>query len=821
MDPLSIGTGVIAIATLAAQVSSAFAKLRTLCRELPGRLYALNNEVADLECILGQLGLLIQTRQIHLGDNCYALPRILRQARDRLEELQVVIEKLTSAYRIAKVKLSAAGTWRKLHPKLQTIQDDLKGIKSNMNLILGASNSHDMMQVRLEIAAVSSIASRASDEQSCLKADINSTLNTVDDRIAKIENMLRWQTQQIQASQFEQMGSMYNIPQPAPSYRRSSSTSSDRRKTKTPDDITVKVTPYAIQCRRGCSCICHTRQTSTSPAVFNRILGQLFIGYTGIPSLSQKCDVRNCQKSVTRQISLEYWFPWTYVSSSIIRLRLGHGSSLGTTFQLETLRRVPDTAQCVTFALNGDIDGLKYLFRNGLASPRDVSSTRGYSVLRWALYGKQYKTCEFLIQAGADPDYRPIAARDNNPRNKACHFLLEGNLSSDAENALQVMTQGGHLDDFIDQAKFTRLHRIVLGLSLVSLEEELAVWPEDIDEPDAMGRTPLAWAAARGDQRACALLLSFGADPNAIDIQLSGPVSNAASQGHTTCVRLLLEAGADPDPPKPGGVKKGSPLNCAARNSNDVALLKTLLDFGADVDACGEDGITGLMHATRRDSASFAILLLDSGANINATSTSGSTPLTTAIIYNSHNVLRLILDRWHEYSACPRLTGPHLLQLVAQYADLETIEILIATDHFKIKYDERYANAEDYKDLMVNRPDRTDELDLSFSDFLSILNHIPTPRLDIDRMLETGPSHPADSSHCSPKRPTFTDGLFSCFGHDDAAQVANCGSNCMAGRTDSDDESDKSFRDALEDLNEHDSGERLGEKGPIRRLIVS
>ncbi|KAI3129366.1 hypothetical protein CBS147325_9606 [Penicillium roqueforti] len=47
------------------------------------------------------------------------------------------------------------------------------------------------------------------------------------------------------------------------------------------------------------------------------------------------------------------------------------------------------------------------------------------------------------------------------------------------------------------------------------------------------------------------------------------------------------------------------------------------------------------------------MLLLEYGANINSVSADGSTPLTTAIIYNSHNVLRLFLDRWHEYSICP------------------------------------------------------------------------------------------------------------------------------------------------------------------------
>ena len=153
---------------------------------------------------------------------------------------------------------------------------------------------------------------------------------------------------------------------------------------------------------------------------------------------------------------------------------------------------MPDNAQCVNFALNGNIEGLKYLFGNGLASPRDVSPARAYTLLRWALYGKQYATCEFLIHAGADPDYRPLAASDNSPRIKASHFLLEGGLPDAGVDALRLITKGGHYDDFIDESRFTQTHRIVLSLSLRSLEEELILHPEDINVQDAMGRTPLA-----------------------------------------------------------------------------------------------------------------------------------------------------------------------------------------------------------------------------------------------------------------------------------------------------------------------------------------
>ena len=238
-------------------------------------------------------------------------------------------------------------------------------------------------------------------------------------------------------------------------------------------------------CRPGCPCNCHLQTRSSTPGLVDRVFGQMFVGYAGLPFVSAKCDTDSCEKSQAAHISVEYWFPLGFAWSKILRLQLTYQTRIGPQFELSTLRRVPDSAQCVTFALNGNIDGLKDLFRRNLASPRDVSTTRGYSVLRWAMYGKQYQTCRFLLNAGADPDYRPIAASDNSPRNKAHQFLLMGGLSDDDAEALRCLTRG---DDFIDEQNYTTLHRIILGLSMGDLEEEIVSIPK-ISTPQ------MRWAA--------------------------------------------------------------------------------------------------------------------------------------------------------------------------------------------------------------------------------------------------------------------------------------------------------------------------------------
>lgn len=329
---------------------------------------------------------------------------------------------------------------------------------------------------------------------------------------------------------------------------------------------------------------------------------------------------------------------------------------------------------------------------------------------------------------------RPIAASDNSPRHKAHQFLLMGGISDEDEEALKCVTQES---DFIEEQNYTILHKIVLGLSLLDLEEEILRHPENINTPDVMGRTPLAWAACRGDERAIVTLLQHRAKVNTIDVQCSGVVGHAADRNYVTCVRLLLEAGADPDIAAAHGHKVGNPLNVAARNAKDPLILKTLLDFRADTESCGMDGMTALIHSARRDNANFAFLLLENGANINATSVAGETPLTTAIAYNSHNVLQLLLDRWFEYSECPRLKGPNLLQIVALYGNSETMAILAATDHLSLKYDHTYVLG-DFRSRLNARPDATEELSQAFEDLLIVIQQSPPARQDSEHFMESG-----------------------------------------------------------------------------------
>lgn len=254
-----------------------------------------------------------------------------------------------------------------------------------------------MMRIRVDLENISSVSSQSALGQITMQDEIKTSLvhhqdnmteslskvyQQVDQRIGHVEAMLKAQSIQFQANQNNQIGNSYGqVPYHTQRPPQTSGRQSQYPNYPRDETVSVRVTQNT-GCRLACSCTCHKKRSSTTPGLVDRVLGQMFVGYAGLPLLSPKCDTDSCKKSQAAHVSVEYWFPLGFVWSQIFRLQLTYHPNIGPQLELRSLRRVPDSAQCVNFALNGNIEGLKDLFKRGLASPRDVSTTRGYSVLR-------------------------------------------------------------------------------------------------------------------------------------------------------------------------------------------------------------------------------------------------------------------------------------------------------------------------------------------------------------------------------------------------------------------------------------------------------
>ena len=116
-----------------------------------------------------------------------------------------------------------------------------------------------------------------------------------------------------------------------------------------------------------------------------------------------------------------------------------------------------------------------------------------------------------------------------------------GDLLQEDEEALLCVTQGSE----IEEQNYSQVHRIILGLSLLDLEKQILAHLDAVNTTDIMGRTPLAWAACRGDDRAIVTLLRYGAKVNTLDIQNSAAVCHAPDRNHgsslpTRCKMIIV-----------------------------------------------------------------------------------------------------------------------------------------------------------------------------------------------------------------------------------------------------------------------------------------
>ena len=140
-DPLSVVASVIALATAAAQISKGISSLRHF-GEVPGRVYALKNEVSDLEGVLHQVRHALEQDSIAPDIEQGSLEQILVRTRDHLAGLAKALERVANACAGGKIKIiSKSNIWWKEKTLFKGFQEDIRSAKATLILMLGAANS--------------------------------------------------------------------------------------------------------------------------------------------------------------------------------------------------------------------------------------------------------------------------------------------------------------------------------------------------------------------------------------------------------------------------------------------------------------------------------------------------------------------------------------------------------------------------------------------------------------------------------------------------------------------------------------------------------
>lgn len=248
-----------------------------------------------------------------------------------------------------------------------------------------------------------------------------------------------------------------------------------------------------------------------------------------------------------------------------------------------------------------------------------------------------------------------------------------GNLGDpDTLNDFRVMFED---HDFLDSRAFRPLHKIVLGLTDMSLKQYLKLTTHDIEAVDVEHRTALAWAASRCDIDAVRTLLQFGADANSSTAWGHRPLHLAAqNRFHSPCevFNELIRHKADVNAVD---YWNRTALVYASGNYDDIEPISILVTQKTNLDVRDRRLRTALGYAVRLRNPKHAKYLYSAGADPNLPDEFGVSPFVEAIRTQGHDTMRLLLP-----ASLPQHIQPHgssLLHFVAKFGDVKVFKILL------------------------------------------------------------------------------------------------------------------------------------------------
>lgn len=120
--------------------------------------------------------------------------------------------------------------------------------------------------------------------------------------------------------------------------------------------------------------------------------------------------------------------------------------------------------------------------------------------------------------------------------------------------------------------------------------------------------------------------------------------------------------------------ENGDTFLIAASRQGSLKIVKSLIGYGADVNAKNNDGRTALMLTSNLE---IAKLLIYSGADVNAKNNNGGTALTRAVYWDKLEVAKLLIDNGADVNAKDDEFGQTALTQAVNWDRLEIAKLLI------------------------------------------------------------------------------------------------------------------------------------------------
>jgi ankyrin repeat protein/thiol-disulfide isomerase/thioredoxin len=263
-------------------------------------------------------------------------------------------------------------------------------------------------------------------------------------------------------------------------------------------------------------------------------------------------------------------------------------------------------------AAAGHLAVIKVLIENDAAV--DARDTQGRTPLMWAASKGQVEAVKALLDAGAEiaaatlSGWTPLHYASSESQPAAVKLLIERGAPTDARNS------AGNTPAQVAPV-------VAPGPAESSTAPAGAAKP--IDALNERGFSKLHMAAMGGAAQAAATLLKQGADVNVRQGTYQGtPLQYAAAAGHLAVVKTLIDNDAAVDARDTHG---RTPLMWSAWKGQ-VEAVKALLDAGANIAGTSNVGWTPLHFASSESQTATVKLLIERGAPADARDSAGKTP---------------------------------------------------------------------------------------------------------------------------------------------------------------------------------------------------
>ncbi|KAL9017830.1 MAG: hypothetical protein Q9185_004845 [Variospora sp. 1 TL-2023] len=315
-----------------------------------------------------------------------------------------------------------------------------------------------------------------------------------------------------------------------------------------------------------------------------------------------------------------------------------------------------------------NVEKIQSMLSMDTASFNVIESVANKSPLHIALQFRQTAAVTFLIEQGSD-----MYVQDCNNKTPLDTFY-ENYFITTGERRMEGLLPLFESYDVFDHWNLRQIHLIILGWSSADLATYLSISMDEVDVFDSWCRTPLMWAAWRGDSQSVSILLEHGADPHATSSDGNSVLIYATYGGSLECMKLILDTGADINQMSQSLL---SPAMGGSQLGDNTAIAKVRLTRGAAIEASRQQKFTPLYVAALTNNAESLAFLLDCGASTDVRDWNCSTPLSMAISFSNHRMAEELIKRGADLNTAPAFTVSYLRN-AAVFGDEKMIRLFIS-----------------------------------------------------------------------------------------------------------------------------------------------